>query len=418
MPVCGAVAAPSLPQHTPTHDAASALIALGLLSSTDAPAVPLELLTRGGTIERDAVQQERTKLVWPGRVSAAFWGAQPPPACLVHWVCAGWPGAGGRIVGMQLWGRWHQADIEAQLLAPTRDPPALDSSAATVGRGARTTALKFDAHAWLRACGLACGVSPHGCAPATKRSKRNPLLQPCASWLLDTSWLRHQLEELWSREHSTPTMPTSADLEAFAKSRATPLLDVPQLDATLAALVAVAARARATHPRALVAFRSPLMVADRREYQLHVRVLFSAAMLTARRPVLPLAQCNEDGEWGELSRCVYVMHAASPATGKPFCVMRPPSTCLDRIALPNELSTIPESETAIVQLPRLLLRDNGRIDAEAFGAAMASAQVVGKRLLLLDLNELHHPEELSNLLISPKGWLCPLDHKSCVFTCV
>ena len=61
-------------------------------------------------------------------------------------------------------------------------------------------------------------------------------------------------------------------------------------------------------------FRFPLHAIDRREYQVYVHILHSAALLTGRTPVLPLAQCSAiGGEWGENSRCVFVVHAKQPA---------------------------------------------------------------------------------------------------------
>ena len=33
----------------------------------------------------------------PGRTSASLWGADPAPVVLVHFVCAAWPGSGGRL---------------------------------------------------------------------------------------------------------------------------------------------------------------------------------------------------------------------------------------------------------------------------------------------------------------------------------
>ena len=42
-----------------------------------------------------------------GRTSATMWGATPPPAAIVHFVCSSWPGSDGRRAAMELWGRWH-----------------------------------------------------------------------------------------------------------------------------------------------------------------------------------------------------------------------------------------------------------------------------------------------------------------------
>ena len=62
---------------------------------------------------------------------------------------------------------------------------------------------------------------------------------------------------------------------------------------------------------ALAARQNP----DRREYQLYVHLLHSVAMLSGRRPVLPLAHCNQAGEWGEFARCSFVMRAWSVEFG-------------------------------------------------------------------------------------------------------
>ena len=39
------------------------------------------------------------------------------------------------------------------------------------------------------------------------------------------------------------------------------------------------------------------------------------------------------------------------------------------------------------------------------------------RLLLLDATALDTPDAVRSLLVSPKGWLCTLDHKSCQAAC-
>ena len=77
------------------------------------------------------------------------------------------------------------------------------------------------------------------------------------------------------------------DLEAQIRREASEMVAVPP------DLAAATSRAAARHPAALVAFRRPLVVADRREYQLYVHLLHSVAMLSGRRPVLPLAHCNQ-----------------------------------------------------------------------------------------------------------------------------
>lgn len=110
------------------------------------------------------------------------------------------------------------------------------------------------------------------------------------------------------------------------------------------------------------------------------------------------------------------MRAERPAGAK-LCVMRPPSGCHDRVALPNVLAAVAQNETETVRLPRLPLRD-GHVDAAALGAALSAGALRGARLLLLDAAELSEAyDDLSRLLITVKGWLCTLEHKSCQHTC-
>lgn len=156
-----------------------------------------------------------------------------------------------------------------------------------------------------------------------------------------------------------------------------------------------------THPRSYIAFRRPLHVVDRREYQLYVHILHSAAALTGRVPVVPLAFCrcalfhhpllshaaiglqsvaatsseahpclrtqvccrcphSTEGEWSISSRCVFVLHASKPKDAK-FCVMRLPSVCHGKVALPHVLEGLAEEDIAVAYLPRLQLL-NGSVD--------------------------------------------------------
>ena len=50
----------------------------------------------------------------------------------------------------------------------------------------------------------------------------------------------------------------------------------------------------------------------------------------------------------------------------------------------------------------------------ALTAALAKA---GKRVLLLDTRMLTNADDVGNLLATPKGWLCTLEHKSCQNAC-
>ena len=55
---------------------------------------------------------------------------------------------------------------------------------------------------------------------------------------------------------------------------------------------------------------------------------------------------------------------------------------------------------------------------DAAGNSIADAGGTDKQLLLLDTEALSGPDDVSSLLVSPKGWLCTLEHKSCQYTCV
>ena len=55
-----------------------------------------------------------------GRTVATHWGALPPPAAIIHFVCSVWPGSDGRRAAMRLWGHWHEADVLPELEASAR----------------------------------------------------------------------------------------------------------------------------------------------------------------------------------------------------------------------------------------------------------------------------------------------------------
>ena len=328
-------------------------------------------------------------------------------------------------MAMETWGKWFSRDIDAQLgttscrrCADTVPTVAatMDASAAAVGR-----THGFDAHSWLRVCGLPCVVGR--CTLINARE--HPALSPCFEWLQRSSWhtdnlavsLRTAEARLSSSarrsalydasQRSSLPSPYKAD-EWRLRSYVTRLVPIPHV------LEAAAEVARTTHPRGLVAFKYPIAAADRREYQLHVHLLMSASMLTQRVPVLPMALCAKMGEWSSHSRCVYVLHAKHPK-GAQYCVQRPPSPCHGRVALPNELENVPPMEVAEAVLPRLPLV-NGTVDVMGFGQALRSAGN-DHRVLLLDITGFRAPDDISHLLATPKGWLCTLEHKSCQHAC-
>ena len=41
----------------------------------------------------------------------------PQPCVLLHMVCVAWPGMGGRVAGLELWGKWFARDVAEQALA-------------------------------------------------------------------------------------------------------------------------------------------------------------------------------------------------------------------------------------------------------------------------------------------------------------
>jgi hypothetical protein len=127
-----------------------------------------------------------------------------------------------------------------------------------------------------------------------------------------------------------------------------------------------------------------------------------------------LLLCRQGGEWGEFARCSFVLRAAD--TNEPYCVMRPPSACIDRVALPSEIPEVPPEQVVVARLPQLPLRD-GKVDGAAFARALADAGGTDKQLMLLDIEDLTSPDDVTSLLFSPKGWLCTAEHKSCQFTC-
>ena len=50
----------------------------------------------------------------------SLWGALPPPAAIVHFVCSSWPGSDGRRAAMRAWGHWHAEEVTAEMDAKTR----------------------------------------------------------------------------------------------------------------------------------------------------------------------------------------------------------------------------------------------------------------------------------------------------------
>jgi len=311
-------------------------------------------------------------------------------------------------MAMETWGKWFSMDIDAQLGTITRTgtprgslrDAAHGEATAVAPKPSGSIARGFDVHSWLRVCGVPCVVQ--NCI--TKRHAA--VLQPCNAWL-KTGW---QTDALATFRGQVPTR-----IEPPLTSAEQTVVDIVRKKvSTPTPLATASAVARTHHPHGLVAFKYPIAAADRREYQIYVHLLMSVAMLTRRAPVLPMAVCAQRGEWAATSRCVFVLHAAHPA-GHQYCVMRPPSPCQGRVALPNVLEGVPPEEVSTVTLPRLGLV-NGSVDLVSMGKAIGAAGTA-QRVLLIDVSELRTPDDISHLLVTPKGWLCTLEHKSCQMAC-
>ena len=159
------------------------------------------------------------------------------------------------------------------------------------------------------------------------------LQPPCARWLLDTDWGESMVLDFFSRQqrrggavketgqpqeftarrmlrdrypvpfeqisqrlrsrNASHHLPGTAASPSSLDGWTTALRSVfNEIAGTPPSIVEAAAMVETTHPQGYVAFRYPLHAIDRREYQLYVHILHSAAALTGRLPVLPLAYCR------------------------------------------------------------------------------------------------------------------------------
>ena len=64
-------------------------------------------------------------------------------------------------------------------------------------------------------------------------------------------------------------------------------------------------------------------------------------------------------------------------TNEPYCVMRPPSACIDRVALPSEIPEVPPEQVVVARLPQLPRQPrggaaSGRGALEAWGLSIGS----------------------------------------------
>lgn len=90
-------------------------------------------------------------------------------------------------MAMELWGKWFYHDIDAHLSmssARKSNAPLLDKGAmkGAIGTGtASSTDIGFQAHSWLRVCGVACSV--HQCTLKAKPTLPRAL-QSCHDWLM------------------------------------------------------------------------------------------------------------------------------------------------------------------------------------------------------------------------------------------
>ena len=257
---------------------------------------------------------------------------------------------------MELWGKWYAADIWQQLRSGER--PRL------LGRGATQRApnggslqqqggsspnggrgLGYDGRLWLRLCGVACITAE--CAKRRVKvsgPEAQLLLQPCARWLLDTEWGESMVLDFFSRaprrggliketgqpqenaarrllrerqaerlelialrlrarnvsHHLPGTAVGPSSLDGWTSVLRDALIEIA---GTPPSIVQATALVGTTHPQGYVAFRYPLHAIDRREYQLYVHILHSAAALTGRVPVLPLAYCRSATHISTVAAC-------------------------------------------------------------------------------------------------------------------
>ena len=91
-------------------------------------------------------------------------------------------------------------------------------------------------------------------------------------------------------------------------------------------------------------------------------------------------------------------------------------SCHAKVALPNALEGLTDDEAGVVTVPRLPLA-NGTVDVRRWGAALGAGGTRPKRVLLLDVGDITSADDIGNLLATPKGWLCTLEHKSCQNAC-
>ena len=107
---------------------------------------------------------------------------------------------------------------------------------------------------------------------------------------------------------------------------------------------------------------------------------------------------------------------ATATASMPVDGMRPPSPCHERVALPQDVGQVPPEQSTVVKLPRLGLR-RGKPDMVRLARLLGGETNRNARLLLVDTSALTTPEDLSNMIMAPKGWLCTLDYRSCRHAC-
>jgi len=78
--------------------------------------------------------------------------------------------------------------------------------------------------------------------------------------------------------------------------------------------------------------------------------------------------------------------------------------------MPAAMEGVPEAERAVLRLAPLNESESGP-DAASFAQRLNAPSLLGKRLLLLDTSALKTPDMLRSLFVSPKGWLCTLEHR-------
>ena len=85
-------------------------------------------------------------------------------------------------MAMQLWGKWYHRDLKVHL------GRSADSVSIGEAGSSGKEAMGFDAHSWLRVCGVACAVGR--CTGGGKKEDPRENISPCTEWIKWTVCIR------------------------------------------------------------------------------------------------------------------------------------------------------------------------------------------------------------------------------------